>query len=44
MAKVHATALVEPGARLADTVTVGAYCVIGAHVTVGEGTTIGPIA
>ena len=42
MAKVHATALVEPGARLADTVTVGAYCVVGAHVTVGEGTTIGP--
>ena len=37
MATVHATALVEPGARLADSVTVGAYAVIGAHCTVGGG-------
>jgi UDP-N-acetylglucosamine acyltransferase len=42
MAKVHATALVEPGARLADSVTVGPYAVIGARVAIGEGTTIGP--
>jgi len=42
MATVHATALVEPGARLADSVTVGPYAVIGPRVTIGEGTTIGP--
>jgi UDP-N-acetylglucosamine acyltransferase len=41
MATVHATALVEPGARLADSVTVGPYAVIGARVAIGEGTTIG---
>jgi UDP-N-acetylglucosamine acyltransferase len=42
MATVHATALVEPGARLADSVTVGPYAVIGPRVTIGAGTTIGP--
>ena len=42
MATVHATALVDPGARLADSVTVGPYAVIGPRVTIGAGTTIGP--
>ncbi len=41
MAKVHATALVEPGAQLADSVTIGPYAVIGAKVRLGEGTTVG---
>jgi UDP-N-acetylglucosamine acyltransferase len=41
-AQVHATALVHPGARLADGVQVGAYSIIGEHVVVGEGTWIGP--
>ena len=41
MALVHATAIVDPGAELADDVSVGAYAVIGAGVRVGQGTTIG---
>jgi UDP-N-acetylglucosamine acyltransferase len=39
--EVHASAIVERGARLADGVTVGPYSVIGSHVEVGEGTWIG---
>lgn len=41
MTTIHATAIVDPGAELAATVTVGPYAVIGAGVQVGEGTTIG---
>jgi UDP-N-acetylglucosamine acyltransferase len=41
MAKVHATALVEPGAQLADSVAIGPYAVIGPKVRLGEGTTVG---
>jgi len=41
MTSVHATAIVEPSAELAPSVTVGPYAVIGARVRVGEGTTIG---
>ncbi|MEO5656723.1 MAG: acyl-ACP--UDP-N-acetylglucosamine O-acyltransferase [Nitrospiria bacterium] len=37
----HPTALIHPGARLADDVTVGPYTVIGEHVRIGAGTTIG---
>ena len=39
---IHPTAIVEPGARLAANVAVGAYSLIGAQVEVGEGTVIGP--
>ncbi|MEW6690040.1 MAG: acyl-ACP--UDP-N-acetylglucosamine O-acyltransferase [Pseudomonadota bacterium] len=39
---IHPTAIVEPGARLAGDVAVGAYSVIGAQVEVGAGTRIGP--
>jgi UDP-N-acetylglucosamine acyltransferase len=39
---IHPTAVVEPGARLAAGVSVGAYAVVGAGVDVGEGTRIGP--
>jgi UDP-N-acetylglucosamine acyltransferase len=42
--KIHATALVEPGARIADDVEVGAYSIIGPGVTLGDGTHIGPHA
>jgi UDP-N-acetylglucosamine acyltransferase len=42
--KIHATALVEPGARIADDVEVGAYSIIGPGVTLGDGTRIGPHA
>jgi UDP-N-acetylglucosamine acyltransferase len=39
---IHATALVDPGAELDSSVTVGPYPVIGPPVRVGAGTTIGP--
>lgn len=41
MASIHPTALVDPQARLAEGVSVGAYTVIGPNVEIGEGTTIG---
>ncbi len=37
---IHPTAIIHPGANLADNVTVGAYSVVGEHVKVGSGTTI----
>ena len=40
-AEVHPSAVVQPGARLADSVTVGPYSVIGPQVEVGERTWIG---
>jgi len=40
--EVHPTAIVQPGARIAAGVAVGAYSVIGAQVEVGEGSWIGP--
>jgi UDP-N-acetylglucosamine acyltransferase len=39
---IHPTAIVDPGARLAAGVSVGAYSLIGPQVEIGEGTTIGP--
>lgn len=41
-AVVHPSAVVEPGARLGDGVTVGAFCYVGAEVEIGDGTTLGP--
>jgi len=41
MAKVHPTALVERGAEIGDTVTIGPYAIVGPQVRIGEGTTIG---
>lgn len=38
----HPTAIIHPGAQLADDVQVGAYTIIGEHVEIGAGTTIGP--
>jgi len=38
----HPTALIHPGAKLADDVEVGAYSIIGEHVEIGAGTVIGP--
>ncbi|NBU59034.1 MAG: acyl-ACP--UDP-N-acetylglucosamine O-acyltransferase [Betaproteobacteria bacterium] len=40
--RIHPTALVDPAARLAGDVQVGAYSIVGPHVTVGEGSIIGP--
>ena len=39
---IHSTAIIDPGARLADDVSVGAYTVIGPDVTLGPGCEIGP--
>jgi UDP-N-acetylglucosamine acyltransferase len=44
MARVHATALVDPSAQLADDVEVGPYAVIGAQVSLDEGCVVGPHA
>ncbi len=42
MTRLHPTALVDPGAQLAADVEVGAYSIVGPHVTIGAGTVIGP--
>lgn len=42
MTAIHATALVDAGAELDDSVTVGPYSIIGPHVKIGAGTTVGP--
>ena len=41
MARIHASAIVDPAAELADGVVVGPYVVIGPKVQIGAGTTIG---
>ena len=43
-AGLHATAQIDPGARLGDGTTVGAFSVIGRDVIVGPGCEIGPHA
>ena len=42
MATIHPTAIIEPGAQLGESVSIGPYSVVGAHVRIGEGTAIGP--
>ncbi|MGE8218719.1 MAG: acyl-ACP--UDP-N-acetylglucosamine O-acyltransferase [Stenotrophomonas acidaminiphila] len=39
---IHPTAVIDPSARLADDVRVGAFCLIGADVEIGAGTVVGP--
>jgi UDP-N-acetylglucosamine acyltransferase len=39
---IHATAIVEPSARVADDVTIGPYTIVGPDVTVGPGCILGP--
>jgi UDP-N-acetylglucosamine acyltransferase len=41
---IHPTAIVDPGAEMAEGVEIGPYAVIGPHVTVGPATRIGPHA
>ncbi|MES2975925.1 MAG: acyl-ACP--UDP-N-acetylglucosamine O-acyltransferase [Pseudomonadota bacterium] len=41
MGQIHPTAIIDPGASLDSSVSVGPYTVIGADVKVGAGTTIG---
>ena len=40
MVKVHATALVDPGAKLGTNVEIGPFCVIGPHVVLGDGVVV----
>ena len=42
MPKIHPTAVVDPGAKLADDVTVGPLSTIGSEVELGPGVEIGP--
>ncbi len=39
---IHETAIIEPGARLADDVSVGPWSLVGANVEIGPGTIIEP--
>lgn len=39
---IHATAIVDPAARLGKNVEIGAYSIIGAEVEIGDDTWIGP--
>lgn len=42
MATVHPAAVVDSAAQLADSVSVGPFCVIGPQVTIGADTQLGP--
>jgi UDP-N-acetylglucosamine acyltransferase len=37
MPEIHPTAIVAPGARLADDIIIGPYCVVGEHVALSAG-------
>lgn len=39
---IHTTAIVDPAAKIADNVEIGAYSIIGPDVEIGSGTVIGP--
>jgi UDP-N-acetylglucosamine acyltransferase len=36
-AKIHPTAILEPGAKLGDGVRIGPFCIVGAEVELGDG-------
>ena len=40
--RIHPTALIDPAAQLDSSVEVGAYSIVGPHVSIGSGTRIGP--
>lgn len=40
MATIHATAIIDPSAQLAESAVVGPYCVVGPGVTIGEDTVL----
>ena len=42
MARIHPTAIVEPGAELADSVSIDAYSIVRGRVRIGAGTIVGP--
>ncbi len=42
MSRIHEKALVDPAAKIADDVEIGAFSIIGPKVTIGPGSWIGP--
>ncbi len=42
MAKIHPTAIIEPGAEVHETAKIGAYSMIGSNVIIGARTRVGP--
>ena len=42
MASIHPTALVERGAQLDESVSIGAYAIVREHVRIAAGTSVGP--
>jgi UDP-N-acetylglucosamine acyltransferase len=40
MSNIHPTAIIQPGAEIAEGVVIGAYSVIGPHVRIGAGTVL----
>ncbi len=44
MPRIHPTALVDAGARIAEDVAIGAYTIVGPHVAIGAQSEIGPHA
>ena len=42
MTRIHATALVDPKARIAEGVEIGPYSIVGPNVEIGANTVIGP--
>jgi UDP-N-acetylglucosamine acyltransferase len=36
MARIHPTAIIDPGAMLADTVSIGPYCIVGPQAELGD--------
>ena len=38
MTDIHPTSVVEPGAQIADDVSIGPFCCVGANVSIGAGT------
>jgi UDP-N-acetylglucosamine acyltransferase len=43
MTAIHATAIIDPGAELDESVSIGAYTLIGPHVRVGAEPALGHI-
>ena len=39
---IHATAIVDPGAKIGSNVEIGPYSIIGPNVEIGDNTIIGP--
>ncbi len=40
MSETHPTAIVDPGARMGDNVTIGPYCTVGPDVELGDGVSL----